>query len=661
MSEENNENNERIEKFYFQSEAAEVLKMMINSVYSNRDIFLRELISNASDALDKRRIETLKDTSLAENKHPEIKIFTNRDANTISISDNGIGMSRDEIIKFLGTIAKSGTKEFLNAVKNAKNAKENNPGEQNLIGQFGVGFYSVFMAADKVEVLTRKLASQDTYLFTSTGDGSFTIQDAPLRPECGTTVTLYLKKNENENINSDEKIERKDYFSEWVIRDIVSKYSDFIAYPIVLNVTRTEDGKKITKDELLNSQKAIWQRPENEISDEDYNEFYKHLTHDWHDPLARIRINAEGSTNFKGLLFIPSEAPLELVMNPDSGGISLYINRVFIMNDCKSIIPTYLRFIRGVIDSEDLPLNISREILQDEPIVRIIRRSTQRKIFNELKKLLENDREKYIKFWNSFGRILKEGILQDRDNAQNILDIAIFRTTNSNEWTTIDEYKTRMDTHQKGVYCLAGRDNLDALKASPKLEPYTQRNLEVLLMTDPIDEVILSEAEFIFTKDENSKLLNITLNSVSPVSEDEQKDNEQKLEAFKEKFEPLKKIALEILNDQLEDVTPTLGLTDSPACIKDPFAGMSFQFERLMRSTGQDAPLQKRILELNVNHPIVKNLLTLAQNPEESRSKIDDTLHILYDQALILEGVLLPDPAAFVKRIDALMSKNMGE
>ena len=643
------------EKFYFQSEAAEVLKMMINSVYSNRDIFLRELISNASDALDKRRIETLKDTTLAENSHPEIRISTNRENNTISVSDNGIGMSRDEIIKFLGTIAKSGTKEFINAVKNSKDSPDN----QNLIGQFGVGFYSVFMAADKVEVLTRRLGSQDSFTFISTGDGSFTIDDNSKRSECGTTVTLYLKQNKSDD-NSDSKSEQKDYFDEWVIRDIVSKYSDFIAYPIVLNVTRTEDGKKITKDEILNSQKAIWQRPENEVSDEDYNEFYKHLTHDWNNPLTRIKINAEGSTNFKGLLFIPSEAPFEIVMNPESGGVSLYINRVFIMNDCKYIIPSYLRFVRGVIDSEDLPLNISREILQDEPIVKIIRRSTQRKIFNELKKLLENDREKYIKFWSSFGRIIKEGILQDRDNAQNILDIAIFKTTNSDEWTTVKEYKSRMLTDQKGIYCLAGRENLDALKASPKLEAYTQKNFEVLLMTDPIDEVILSEGEFIFKDD--TKLLNIALKSVTPETDDEKKSNEEKLKSISKDFEPLKKITLELLKEQLEDVVPTLELTDSPACIKDPFSGMSFQLERLMRSAGQTPHLQKRIFELNINHPIVKNLMKLAsEDSADSKEKLNNIISILYDQSLILEGVHLPNPAAFVKRIDALMSQSIGE
>ena len=340
------------EKFYYQTEAAELLKMMISSVYSNKDIFLRELISNASDALDKRRIECLKDSELAENKNPEIKIEINSDAKTLSVSDNGIGMSRDEIIQYLGTIAKSGTKDFLKAAKDSNT-------QQELIGQFGVGFYSVFMVAGKVEVITRKLGGSETFKFTSDGDGSFTVEDAEQRSECGTTVTLFMRESAEEGA--------KNYLDEWTIREIIGKYSDFISWPIYF------------KDKIINSQKAIWQRPESEVKDEEYNEFYKHLTHDYRDPLTRIKINAEGSTNFKGLLFIPLEAPFDFFMNPDSGGISLYINRVFIMNDCKDLIPQYMKFVRGVVDSEDLPLNISREILQDEPIIRIIRRSTQRK------------------------------------------------------------------------------------------------------------------------------------------------------------------------------------------------------------------------------------------------------------------------------------------
>ena len=618
------------EKFYFQSEAAEMLKMMISSVYSNKDIFLRELISNASDALDKRRIECLKDSELAENENPEIKIAVDPDAKTLTVSDNGIGMTRDELIEYLGTIAKSGTKEFLKAAKESSTQNE-------LIGQFGVGFYSVFMAAERVEVVSRKLGTAETYKFESDGEGSFTISEADQRTECGTTVTLHLRQNEDSDA--------KNYADEWTIRSIIEKYSDFISWPIVF------------KDSTINSRKAIWQRPDTEISEEEYTEFYKHLTHDWRDPLTHIKINAEGTTNFKGLLFIPSEAPFDLFMNPESGGISLYINRVFIMNDCKDLIAGYMRFIRGVIDSEDLPLNISREILQDEPIIRVIRRSTQRKVFAELKKLLSSDREKYIKFWTAFGRVFKEGIMQDSEHAKNILELALFRTTNSDDWTTLAEYESRMKPDQQGIYCLAGRDNLSALRASPKLEEFTSKGYEVLLLTDPVDEVILNQAAWVWPED-MKKLLNIASDSVSAFTEDEKKANDEKLKEAESEFEPLKKKVLEILGDKLENVRPSLSLTSSPACLKDSAGGMSLRMENMLRAMGQSVPAQKRVLELNAGHPVVKKLLKMAEAGDENTG---DLVRVLYDQSVILEGAVPEDAAGFVKRIDDLMMSALGD
>lgn len=617
------------EKFYFQSEAAELLKMMISSVYSNKDIFLRELISNASDALDKRRIECLKDSELAENTKPEIKIEADSEKKTLSVSDNGIGMTRDELIEYLGTIAKSGTKEFLKAAKNENTRQE-------LIGQFGVGFYSVFMVANKVEVITRKLGSGDTYKFISEGNGYYTISDFTQREECGTTVTLYLRpKKEDESEG-----EFKDYSNEWTIRSIIAKYSDFISWPIIF------------KDKVINSQKAIWQRPEGEITEDEYKEFYMHLTHDYKEPLMHVKINAEGSTNFKGLLFIPSEAPFDLFMNPESGGISLYINRVFIMNDCKDLIAPYMRFIRGVIDSEDLPLNISREILQDEPIIRIIKRSTQRKIFTELKKLLSSDRKKYIDFWVAFGRIFKEGIIQDREHAKNIFELALFRTTSNDEWTTLAEYESRMKPDQEGVYCLAGRDNIAALKASPKLEPFIDKGFEVLLMTDPVDEVILAESSFAMPEG-FKKLLNIARDEISPYSEAEKKTNDEKIKTFEAEFEPLKEAAMKIFADKLENVRPSFTLTSSPACLREASGGMSLQWENLMRAAGQTPPPQKRILELNADHPLIKKLIVMAKNNNE---KVNDVLKILYDQSLVLEGSAPKDVSGFVKRIDDFMT-----
>ncbi|MBQ7195918.1 MAG: molecular chaperone HtpG [Synergistaceae bacterium] len=617
------------EKFYFQTEAAELLNLMISSVYSNKDIFLREIISNASDALDKRRIETLKNTELAENKNPEIKIEINPDSKTLSVSDNGIGMSRDDLINYLGTIAKSGTKEFLKAVKEGS---ENT--QQELIGQFGVGFYSVFLVADKVEVVTRKLGTDQTYKFKSDGKGEYTIEEAPQRSECGTTVTLFIRENKSEDA--------KNYLDEWTIKGIISKYSDFISWPVIF------------KDETVNSRKAVWQRPDSEVTETEYNEFYKLIAHDWTDPLMHIRINAEGSTNFKGLLFVPSQAPLDLFMNPESGGISLYINRVFIMNDCKDLIPGYMRFIRGVIDSEDLPLNISREILQDDPFIRVIKRSTQRKIFAELKKLLEKDREKYIKFWIAFGKIFKEGFLLDKDNAQKILELSLFKTTYNDEWTTLAEYESRMKPDQTGIYCLAGLDSVAALKASPRLEQYTAKGYEVLLMTDSIDEFILSDSRFILPED-SKKLLDISKDDVTAQSEAEKKDAEEKLKALENDFAPLKKIAMELFAEKIEDVRPSLNLTDSIASLT---GGMSFQMEKMMRTAGHFVPPQKRILELNASHPVVKKLEAIAN---DDREKVSDVLKILYDQSLILEGAELDNPADFARRINELIAFALGD
>ena len=618
------------ERFYFQTEAAELLKMMISSVYSNKDIFLRELISNASDALDKRRIECLKDSELAENDNPAITIATDPEAKTLTVSDNGIGMSRDELITYLGTIAKSGTKEFLKAAKDSNTQNE-------LIGQFGVGFYSVFMVADKVEVISRRLGTQDTFRFESDGNGSYTIAEAEQRSECGTTIILHFREN--------SAPDAKNYADEWTLKGIIAKYSDFISWPIVF------------KGETVNSRKAIWQRPDSEIKDEEYSEFYKHLTHDWRDPLMHIKINAEGSTNFKGLLFIPSEAPFDMFMNPEAGGVSLYINRVFIMNDCKDLIANYMRFIRGVVDSEDLPLNISREILQDEPIIKVIRRSTQRKIFTELKKLLANDREKYIKFWTAFGRVLKEGVMNDSEHAKTILELALFRTTHNDGWTTLAEYESRMKDGQEGIYCLAGRDNVSALRASPKLEEFTAKGYEVLLMTDPVDEVILNQAAWVLPED-MKKLLNVANDNVSAYSEDEKKANDEKLKESESEFEAVKAKALEVLGGKIESVRPSLTLTGSPACLRDGAGGMSIRMENMLRAAGQFVPEQKRVLELSVTHPVVKKLVKMVNENDEMAG---DILRVLYDQSVILEGAVPEDAAGFVRRVNELAARALGD
>lgn len=617
------------ERFQFQSEASELLRMMTHSVYSNRDIFLRELISNASDALDKRRIEALFDTELAD-FNPEIRIFRDQEARTLTVSDNGIGMTREEIVRYLGTIAKSGTREFLASGKSEDAA-------ERLIGQFGVGFYSVFMVADRVSLISRKLGTNEAFCFDSDGQGTYSLTDAE-REECGTTVVLHLCPTGEDD---------KDYSDEWVVRDIVKKYSDFIAWPILLNSSKWKDGKESFEDEVINSQKAIWCRPEGEVSEDEYREFYRHLTHDWREPLSRVALNAEGTVSFKGLLFVPSVAPFDLLMSSKAGGIALYIKRVFIMNDCHDLIPEYMRFIKGVVDSEDLSLNISRENLQDNPIVRVIRRSVQRKVLAHLRKLLETDRETYEKFWETFGKVLKEGIIQDREHADVILGLGLFRSTAQEGWTTLSAYKERMKPEQKELFCLTGRD-VAALKASPKLERLLERGFEILLMTDPVDEVILAEEQSF----DSTRLLNVAGNCPSIESETEIKDEEERLKNLEPEFAPLKKQGLQLFESSLAEVRPSLRMVSSPVCLVDSSNGMSLQMEQLMRAMGQELPPQRRILELNVRHPLILRLMEMAG---KGQTEVEDFLWVLYDQALILEGGTVADPASFVKRLSAIM------
>ncbi|MDR1623145.1 MAG: molecular chaperone HtpG [Synergistaceae bacterium] len=635
------------ETHFFQSEAAELLKMMIHSVYSNKEIFLRELISNASDALDKRRIEVLSSDEYGEYE-ARIRIERDKEKKTLTITDNGIGMTREEIVDYIGTIAKSGTKEFLSAVKRSaadkaeKTDKNSLSTQEMLIGQFGVGFYSTFMVSDKVELVSRRLGSAEAWKFESTGDGSYTLEETTL-PECGTSVKLYLRAP-----GEGEKEEEKDYTDEWVLRDIVKKYSDFIGYPIVMNCTKWKDKKETFEDEVINSQKAIWYKAEGEVTEDEYREFYRHLSHDWQEPLTRIAINAEGSVNFRGLLFIPRQAPFDLFMNDRGGGISLYIKRVFIMNDCKDLIPEYLRFVKGVIDSEDLPLNISREILQEDQRVRVIRRSTLRKIFSSLRKMLESEREKYETFWTAFGRAFKEGVIRDRENAQTILELSLFRSTGGDGWTTLDNYKSRMKPEQEGIYYLLGRD-VSTLKGSPKLEAFSDKGYEVLLLTDPVDEVLMTQ-----THDYGeTKFLDAGSGSVQAETEEERKETSKKLEGFEAEFAPLKDKIMKSLGEALSDVRLSARMKSSPACLVSDENTMSLQMEQLMRAMGQNVPPGKRILELNPEHPVIRRLMELSRSGD---GKVEDFASVLYDQALILDGAPIADPGRFAHRLADIMN-----
>ncbi|MDR3230737.1 MAG: molecular chaperone HtpG [Synergistaceae bacterium] len=642
------------EKLFFQSEAAELLKMMIHSVYSNKEIFLRELISNASDALDKRRIEVLSNSEEYGEYEPGIRILRDREKRTLTIEDNGIGMSRDEIVEYIGTIARSGTKEFLaTAGKGDSSGKNDSLSTQEmLIGQFGVGFYSAFMVAERVELISRRLGATEAWRFESAGEGSYVVEEAT-RPECGTSVKLWLRA-----AGEDEK----DYVDEWTLRDIVRKYSDFIAYPIVMNCSKWKDKVETVEDEVINSQKAIWSRPEAEVTEDEYREFYRHLSHDWQEPLTRIAINAEGSVNFKGLLFVPSQAPFDMFTNDRSGGVSLYIRRVFIMNDCKDLIPEYLRFIRGVIDSEDLPLNISREILQEDPRVRVIRRSTLRKVFSSLRKMLEGERETYEKFWTAFGRVFKEGVVQDREHAQTILELSLFRSTamqlvenaeKGSGWTTPDEYIKRMKPDQEGIYYLVGRD-ASALKDSPKLEAFAEKGYEVLLLTDPVDEVVMAQTPEYGEK----KFLNVGSAEVQATGEEERKEAEKKLETLQGAFEPLKKKIMAFFPEILSDARLSVRMKSSPACLVGAENAMSLQMEQLMHAMGHEIPVVKRVLELNPEHPVVRRLMSLAEANDE---RTEDFISVLYDQALILDGGTLTDPGRFARGLSRIMSMALEE
>ena len=613
------------ERYSFQTEAKELLEMMIYSVYSNKDIFLRELISNASDALDKRRIAALKNEVPPQEK-PEIRIERDKDKRILSVSDNGIGMSHDELVSFLGTIAKSGTRDFIDKAKNNKEMQE------AFIGQFGVGFYSSFMAADRVEVVSRYAGEENAWRFESSGDGTFTIESAE-RDEAGTTVSLHLR-----DMSKEEGHESKDYTDEWVVREIARKYSDFVSYPIIMKVTKWENDKSIETETPINTQKAIWSRPESEVSEEEYEEFYRHVSHDYQKPLAKFCFSAEGTVNFRALIFIPASAPFSMIMGEKDSGIHLYIKRVFIMEDAEQLIPRYLRFVRGVIDSEDLPLNISREILQDDPRARVIRRGTIRKIFTFLKKLREEDKTKYEKFWESFGAILKEGIVQDSDQQEPIFEICLFRSTNSDEWTTLDDYISRMKPDQKGIYWIAGRSE-KALQVSPLLESFKNRGMEVLLLCDPIDELAMNswnkykEKEFISVSSEDRELPEIP-------------------KELEEKFAPLTEAMHKILDKSVSAVKLSSRLSTYPVCLVSENGGMSFQMEQLMRAMGRGAetPNIKRILEINPHHPIIISLLE-----QKDSEKFGSFVGLLHDQALIMEGGQLQDAAVFSNRITALV------
>src|SRR6201988_2978446 len=596
-----------VEQLEFQAEARQLLDLMVHSVYSDKDSFLRELISNASDALDKLRIEAFRNKDLdVDRSDLHIEIDVDKDARTLTVRDNGIGMTRAAVVDLIGTLAKSGTAELRQQLREAQTAK-NTAVSEELIGQFGIGFYSTFMVADKVELLTRKAGESAATKWESSGDGTYTIASVEEAPQ-GTSVTLHLKPEDKEDA-------LHDYTSEWKIRTLVKKYSDFIAWPIRMEVEHrtpaSEEGgeETITKQvETLNSMKALWARPKDEVSDEDYKEFYKHTAHAGDEPLEVISVRAEGTFEYQALLFIPSHAPFNLYEPGADIGVQLYVKRVFIMGDCDELMPRYLRFIKGVVDAQDLSLNVSREILQQDRQINAIRRRLTKRVLSTIRELQSERPEDYRTFWGQFGMVLKEGLMRDFDNQDTLLRVSSFASTHSDEeTTTLAEYVERMKDGQKEIFYATGETRQQIVK-SPHLEAFKAKGYEVLVLTDPVDEVWVGNV----TEFDGKPLQSVAKGEVDLGSGEDESEAER--EEQQKEFADLLAWLKETLSDHVKEVRLSTRLTESPACLITDAFGMTPALARLYRASGQAVPVGKRILELNPSHPLITGLQQALKN-----------------------------------------------
>jgi len=616
----------------FETEVTQLLDLMIHSLYSNKDIFLRELISNASDACDRLRFTAVSDASLYEEDiELKVKISYDKEARTITISDNGIGMTRDEVIDHIGTIAKSGTQSFLDSITGdqKKDAK--------LIGQFGVGFYSSFIVAEQVTLRTRKAGEkpENGVEWVSQGKGEYEIMSIE-KPGRGTEITLKLREGEDEFLN------------DWKLRSIITSYSDHIDFPVVMDKTvepEEEGGETVIEEETVNQASALWLRPRVDIKEEEYKEFYKHVAHDYEDPFDWSHNRVEGTNEYTSLLYIPARAPFDLYDRDSKHGIKLYVQRVFIMEDAEKLMPRYLRFVRGLIDSNSLPLNVSREILQGSKVIDNIRSGSVKKVLSMLEKIAKNDPEKYQKFWNEFGRVLKEGPAEDFANREKIAKLLRFSTTytgDEEQTVTLDDYVSRMQEGQDKIYYIAA-DSHAAAKNSPHLEIFKKKGIEVLLLSDRVDEWLTSHlAEF-----EGKKLQSVAKGELDL---DKDEASEKELEEKAKSSEKLVKRMKKTLGDRVEDVRVTNRLTDSPACIVLNEHDMAMHMQRILKEAGHAMPSSKPILEINPDHPIVKKL-----DAEKSKKKFDDWSDILFDQAILAEGGQLEDPASFVAKLNKML------
>ncbi|MEZ3178090.1 molecular chaperone HtpG [Streptomyces pimonensis] len=619
------------ETFEFQVEARQLLQLMIHSVYSNKDVFLRELVSNASDALDKLRLAKLRDDSLdADVSDLHIELETDKDARTLIVRDNGIGMSYDEVGQLIGTIANSGTAQFLRELREAQDGA----GTEGLIGQFGVGFYSGFMVADEVTLLTRRAGEEQGTRWTSRGEGTYTLERVDDAPQ-GTSVTLHLKPADPDN-------QLHDYTSVWKIKEIVKRYSDFITWPIRL-VGKTDEDGGTAGPETLNSMKALWARSREEVSEEEYHELYKHIGHDWREPLETIQLQAEGTFEYQALLFVPSHAPHDLFTQNFRHGLQLYVKRVFIMDDCEALLPPYLRFVKGVVDAQDLSLNVSREILQQDRHIRMMQRRLTKKVLATVKSMMTGDAERYATFWREFGAVLKEGLVTDSDNRDALLAVASFETTHEDDGTTtLKQYVERMPDGQDDIWFITG-ESRESIDSSPHMEAFRERGIEVLLLTDPVDEVwVDAVGEY-----EGKRLRSIAKGEVDlGAREDDRSEGEREQQA--EEYAGLLGWMRERLDEDVKEVRLSTRLTVSPACLVADADDLTPALENMYRAMGQEVPRAKRILELNPDHALVKGL-NEAYGEREDRSDLTDTAELLYSLAVLAEGGRPKDPARFVR------------
>ena len=614
----------------FQSEVKQILHLMIHSLYSNKEIFLRELISNASDAADKLRFKALENPDLyAGDAELGVRISTNKEAGTLTIADNGIGMTRDEVIENLGTIAKSGTKAFLESI-GSDQAKDS-----QLIGQFGVGFYSAFIVADNVTVTTRAATAKadEAVMWQSAGEGEYTISDTNKETR-GTEIVLHLKDDE------------KEFLDDWRLRSIISKYSDHISLPV--EVQTTDEESKEVKWEKVNKAQALWTRSKSEVTDEEYKEFYKYISHDFADPLSWSHNRVEGKQEYTSLLYIPSKAPWDMWNRDNKHGLKLYVQRVFIMDDAEQFMPNYLRFVKGLIDSNDLPLNVSREILQDNKVTQNLRNACTKRVLQMLDKLAKDDKEQYQQFWSEFGLVLKEGTGEDFSNRESIAKLLRFTTTNSDsevQSVSLDDYISRMQEGQEKIYFITA-DSYGAAKNSPHLELFRKKGIEVLLLSDRIDEWMMSNlTEFAGKQFQSISKSDESIEKLADQNSDEQKQVEKELEPF---IERVKKV----LADKVKEVKLTHRLTDTPAIVTTAADEMSTQMAKLFAAAGQKAPEIKYTFEINPDHQLVKRI---ANTQDETT--FSDWVELLLDQALLAEKGSLSDPSKFIQTMNKLLAQ----